>query len=131
VDRIAVDCCTSDGFLSGRWAQEFVLYAAAEKDGPWTRLGNYRLANRPGPQTFGFRPMEARLVRLDISSNHGSDKYVELGEVRIYRTKPVDDPIIQLASRCQSLVEDLRKYRDEVRAAAEAAPAPSPAAAGP
>ncbi len=130
VDRIALDCATADGFLSGRWAQHFEVHAALTTDGPWVRTGRFRLANRPGTQTFDFRPIEAKLVRLVITSNHGSDKYVELGEVRVYQTRPVSDLIIQLASRWQGLVEDLRRYRDEQRAAREPEVGETPAAAG-
>ncbi|MFQ6131545.1 MAG: discoidin domain-containing protein [Armatimonadota bacterium] len=114
INEVVIDAATVDGFLSGRWANRFEVHVTA--DTPTTgyrRMGQFRLANRPGPQHFEFQSTEAKYVRIRILSNQGSDKYVELGEIGIYRAQTVTDPIVQITSRWEVLLQELMRYRDE------------------
>ncbi|MFQ6097653.1 MAG: peptidylprolyl isomerase [Armatimonadota bacterium] len=133
IDRIVVDPTTIDGYLSGRWLNTFELqvttgrpiesYAPEElqarltppPDAEWKTVGRFSLQNRPAPQTFTFNSCEARYVRIRALSNQGSDKFVEAGEIEIFECIIPRDPVIQIASRWESLVEELRRYRDSVK----------------
>ncbi|MHB8996073.1 MAG: hypothetical protein ACYC63_12575 [Armatimonadota bacterium] len=116
ISRVVFDPTTIDPPLIGRAARDFELYASATtKDGPWALIKRGQLLNKPIKQTFDFLPVEARYLRLSINSNWGSDRFVELGEVECYEAIAGNDAIDQLIVRMESLLGDLKRYRDSVK----------------
>jgi peptidyl-prolyl cis-trans isomerase B (cyclophilin B) len=131
IDRVVIDPTTIDGYLAGRWLNRFEVdvttgrpieaYTPEELQGrlapppaaEWKSVGEFALQNRPAAQTFTFNSAEARYVRIRALSNQGSDKFVEAGEIEIYETIIPRDPIIQITSRWENLVDELRQYRDQ------------------
>lgn len=143
ISRLVMDPTTVDSVLIGRGAKDFELYASiTTPNGPWALVKRGQLLNKPIKQTFDFLPVEARYLRLVITSNHGSDRYVQLGEVEAYEAIAGNDMLDSLIVRMESLLTDLKRYRDSVKlnqpifpelggGAAAPAPAPAPAAPGP
>jgi len=116
ISRLVLDPTTIDPPLIGRAAKDFELYASATtKDGPWALVKRGQLLNKPLKQTFDFLPVEARYLRLMITSNWGSDRFVELGEVECYEAIAGDGSLDQLIIRMESLLQDLKRYRDSVK----------------
>jgi len=116
ISRIVLDPTTIDPPLIGRAARDFELYASATtKDGPWALVKRGQLLNKPIKQTFDFLPVEARYLRLMITSNWGSDRFVELGEVECYEAIAGDGALEGLIVRMESLLQDLKRYRDSVK----------------
>lgn len=116
VTRVVIDPTTVDPPVIGRWARDFELYASAtSKDGPWALVKGGRLLNKPIRQTFDFLPVEARYLKLVITSNWGSDRFVELGEVECYEALAGEDTLDQLIIRFENLLRDLKRYRDSVK----------------
>jgi hypothetical protein len=116
ISRVVFDPTTIDPPLIGRAARDFELYASATtKDGPWALIKRGQLLNKPIKQTFDFLPVEARYLRLSINSNWGSDRFVELGEVECYEAIAGNDSLDQLIVRMESLLGDLKRYRDSVK----------------
>ncbi|MGE5530608.1 MAG: hypothetical protein ACM3VW_00655 [Bacteroidota bacterium] len=116
ISRVVFDPTTIDPPLIGRAARDFELYASATtKDGPWALIKRGQLLNKPIKQTFDFLPVEARYLRLSINSNWGSDRFVELGEVECYEAIAGNDAMDQLIVRMESLLGDLKRYRDSVK----------------
>lgn len=143
ISRIVIDPTTIDPPIIGRWARDFELYVSTTtKDGPWVMVDSGRLLNKPITQTFDFLPVEARYLRLTITSNWNSNRFVELGEVECYEAIANDDALDQLIIRLSNLLQDLKRYRDSVRmnqplhpglkpAASVVPPKPSPTATAP
>jgi len=70
------------------------------------------LRNEKQRQEFYFIPTEARFVKLRILSNHGSDRYVALGEFEVYEATHGIAVLDQLIARLEQLLVDLKRYRD-------------------
>ncbi len=136
ISRVVIDPTTDDPDFLGRWAKDFrILVSTTSKAGPWKLVGTHVLMRTPIPQTFDFAPTEARYVKIEITSNWGSDYCVELGEVEVYEAIVGDDALDQLIGRLESLLLDLKRYRDSRRYQQEQAtrgaattPTPPPAA---
>lgn len=143
ISRVVIDPTTIETPLIGRGAKDFELYVSpTTPDGPWALVKRGQLLNKPMKQTFDFIPAEARYLRLVITSNHGSDRFVQLGEVECYEAIAGDETLDQLIVRMENLLQDFKRYRDsikmnqpiypEVRPAPGSTPAPAtPAAPGP
>lgn len=145
LSRLVIDPTTVDPTLIGRGAKDFELYASiTTSNGPWALVKRAQLMNKPFKQTFDFLPTEARYLRLVILTNWGSDRDVQLGEVEAYEAIAGDDMIDGLIVRMESLLTDLKRYRDSVKmnqplypelrtvpGAATPAPATTPVAPGP
>lgn len=113
ISRIVIDPTTDDPSFIGRWVQDFTLEASVtDANGPWKTIGRYKVVNRAVKQTFDFPPTEARYIRLLLTSNHGSDKCVEMGEVEIYEAIVPAEELDRLIIRMENLLEDLKRYRD-------------------
>lgn len=113
INRIVIDPTTPDGPLPGRWINEFELFVSDKyPDGEWKFVMHGAVRNEPRPQTFYFTPVEGRYVLLRILSNHGSDRYVSLGEVEIYEAVPAIGMLDQLIARLEQLLRDLKQYRE-------------------
>lgn len=113
ISRIVIDPTTDDPPLIGRWVQGFTLQTSTtDPKGPWKTIGMYAVVNRPVKQTFDFPPTEARYVRILVTSNHGSDRTVEMGEVEIYEAIVPGEQLSQLIIRLENLLDDLKRYRD-------------------
>lgn len=115
ITRIVLDPTTVDPPVIGRGARDFELYVSTTtKDGPWALVKSGRLLNKPLRQTFDFLPVEARYLKLVITSNWGSDRFVELGEVECYEAIAGEQVLDQLIIRLENLLRDLKRYRDSV-----------------
>ncbi len=113
IGRIVIDPTTADPLVIGRWARNItVAVSTATPDGPYQPVGRFLVVNKPIKQAFDFPATEAKYVRLLITSNHGSDKCVELGEVEIYEAIVAQSSLDQLIVRLENLLTDLKKYRD-------------------
>lgn len=113
ISRIVIDPTTDDPLLIGRWIQGFTLQTSVTgPNGPWKTVMRRLVVNIPVKQTFDFPPSEARYVRLLITSNHGSDRTVEMGEVEIYEAIVPSEQLDELIIRLENLLNDLKRYRD-------------------
>ena len=113
VSRIAIDPTTADPSFIGRWAKDIEIQVSnTTQDGPWKNVGRFQLVNKPIKQSFDFPPVEARYVKLTIRSNFGSDRCVEMGEFEAYEAIVGDDNLDQLIMRLETLLNDLKHYRD-------------------
>ncbi len=113
ISRIAIDPTTDDPPLIGRWVQGVTLQVSTtSKDGPWMTIGKFLVVNRSVKQTFDFPPTEARYVRVLITSNHGSDRCVQMGEFEVYEAIVPGEQLNELIIRLENLLTDLKRYRD-------------------
>lgn len=113
IGRIVIDPTTPDPLFIGRWVRNIrVEVSTTSPDGPYQTVGRFLVVNKPLKQAFDFPATEAKYVRLVITSNHGSDKCVEMGEVEIYEAITPTDTLDQLIIRLENLLQDLKKYRD-------------------
>lgn len=116
VSRVVVDPTTDDPEFLGRWVRNIRISVSTESpDGPYTPVGTYLVVRRGIKQSFDFSPVEAKWVKLDITSNWGSDLCVEMGEFEVYEAIVGDDMLDQLITRLTTLLDDLKKYRDSQR----------------
>ncbi|MCD6361050.1 MAG: discoidin domain-containing protein [Armatimonadetes bacterium] len=136
ISRVVIDPTTDDPDFLGRWAKDIkIQVSTTTEEGPWKTVGSYLLMRKPFPQTFDFVPAEARFVKIVITGNWGSDFCVELGEVEVYEAIVGDDVLDQLISRLESLLMDLKRYRDskryhQVQSTTEAVTTPTAPATG-
>jgi len=113
IDSAVVDTRTRDPWGMMRGAREIEIATSIDKpDGPWKSLGRWELALEPGPRLLRFPSAEALWVRLTVLSNHGSDRYVQLGEFGVYRLSPDVDPLGSLALEFENLLTNLKRYRE-------------------
>jgi hypothetical protein len=113
ISRIAIDPTTADPSFIGRWAKNFEIQVSnTTKEGPWKNVGRFELVNKPIKQSFDFPPVEARYVKLLITTNQGSDRCVEMGEFEAYEAIVGDDSLDQVIIRLENLLNDLKHYRD-------------------
>ncbi|MFO7945504.1 MAG: discoidin domain-containing protein [Armatimonadota bacterium] len=113
VSQVVFDPVTEDPALLGRWAKDFEIYVSnTTPDGPWAMVKSGRLLNEPIKQSFKFPPVECRYMKIVITSNWMSDQFVELGEVEVYEAIATGDTLDQLIIRLESLLQDLKRYRD-------------------
>jgi hypothetical protein len=88
IGKIVVDPVTADPAWLRRWAKNFdILVSNTTPDGAYNLIDSYELAGAYLPNGQGFEfahPVEARYVKLRITSNQGSDKFTELGEFEVY-----------------------------------------------
>jgi len=118
IDSIVVDPATADSYIIGRAAKGFELFTSiGAPSGSWHLAGRFSLMNRPSPQAFAFTATEARWVMIRLMSNHGSDKFVEMGEVEIYEAMIPQEPLTQIVSQGENVIRELKQYREELRAA--------------
>ncbi|MFP3904966.1 MAG: discoidin domain-containing protein [Armatimonadota bacterium] len=113
VSQVVFDPVTEDPAILGRWAKGFEIYVSnTTPDGPWAMVKSGHLLNEPIKQSFKFPPVECRYMKIVITSNWMSDQFVELGEVEVYEAIATGDTLDQLIIRLESLLEDLKRYRD-------------------
>ncbi len=119
IDRVRLDPRTTDPALIGRHAKQFNLYVlGADENAQWEQIGSYELVLDPGstqppiPQTFSFAPVEARRIKLSITSNYGSDKYCELGEFEVYEANITSSELQHLVDQLEQQLADLKTLRD-------------------
>ncbi len=116
ISRVVIDPTTTESTLIGRGARDFEVYVSATTaDGPWALVKRGQLVNKPLKQTFDFIPVEARYLRLVITTNWGSDRWVQLGEVECYEAIAGEGTLDQLIVRMENLLQDLKRYRDSVK----------------
>ena len=113
ISRIVVDPTTDDPAIIGRWVQGMTVQVSSTTDkGPWTEIGKYVVVNRAVKQTFDFPPTEAKYVRVLVTSNHGSDRCVEMGEFEVYEAIVAGDQLDNLIIQLENLLADFKRYRD-------------------
>ncbi|HEY3397815.1 MAG TPA: discoidin domain-containing protein [Armatimonadota bacterium] len=113
ISRVVIDPTTDDPPIIGRWSQGVTVQTSTtDKNGPWTTVGRFLVVNRPVKQTFDFPPTEARYIRLLITSNHGSDRSTEMGEVEAYEAIIPGEQLDELIVRMENVLNDLKRYRD-------------------
>lgn len=113
ISRIVIDPTTADPSVIGRWVRDVkVEVSTTSPEGPYRTVKRCLLLNKALKQPFDIPPTEAKYVRLVITSNHGSDKCVEMGEVEIYEAITPENALDQLIIRLENLLADLKQYRD-------------------
>ena len=116
ISRVVVDPTTDDPEWLGRWARNIRVSVSTEgPDGPYKRVGSYVVVRRAIKQSFDFAPVEAEWIRLEITSNWGSDYTVGMGEFEVYEAIVGDDHLDQLITRLNTLLDELKRYRDSQR----------------
>ncbi len=111
--RIVIDPATDDPLFIGRWVRDVELQVSTTTpEGPYKTVGRFLVVNKPIEQHFDFLPVEARYIRLLITSNHGSDKCVEMGEVEIYEAIVGDSALDDVIVRLENLLQELKQLRD-------------------
>lgn len=116
ITRVVVDPTTDDPEWLGRWVKNMrVLVSTEGPDGPFKRVGSYVVVRRAIKQSFDFTPVEAEWVRVEITSNWGSDHSVGMGEFEVYEAIVGDDVLDQLIMRLNNLLDELKSYRDSQR----------------
>lgn len=116
ISRAVIDPTTDDPEWLGRWVKNVRISVSTEGvDGPYKSVGSYVVVRQGIKQTFDFTPVEARWIKLDITSNWGSDYCVGLGEFEVYEAIVGDDVLDQLISRLDTLLTELKRYRDSQR----------------
>ena len=114
ISRLVIDPTTADPSFIGRAARYIkVEVSTTTPDGPYKLAARILVDNRPVKQAFDLvTPVEAKHVRLVITSNHGSDKCVEMGEVEIYEAIAGEHTLDQLIVQLENLLAALKEYRD-------------------
>lgn len=113
ISRVVIDPTTDDPPFIGRWVQGITLQVSSTtKEGPWMTVGRFLVVNRPVKQTFDFPPVEARYLRVLITSNHGSDRCVEMGEIEVYEAIVPAEQLDELIIRLENVLNDLKRFRD-------------------
>ena len=143
ISRVVIDPVTDDPAEIGRWFKSFAVQVSNDnaESGPWKTVGRFLVVNRPVRQTFDFPPTEAKYVRILVSANQGSDRFVEAGEVEVYEAIVPGEQLDDLIIRLENLLEDLKHYRDSqvyqrqqaqsTTPAGSETPAPAPVPTGP
>jgi hypothetical protein len=114
IDSAVVDTRTRDPWGMMRGAREIEISTSieAKEEGPWKSLGRWELPLEPEPHLLRFPSAEARWVRLTVLSNHGSDRYVQLGEFGVHRLWPDVDPLGGLTLEFENLLTNLKRYKE-------------------
>ncbi|MGI5819218.1 MAG: discoidin domain-containing protein [Armatimonadota bacterium] len=116
ISRVVVDPTTDDPEWLGRWVKNIRISVSTEgADGPYRTVGSYVVVRQGIKQTFDFTPVEAQWIKLEITSNWGSDYGVGMGEFEVYEAIVGDDVLDQLISRLDTLLTELKRYRDSQR----------------
>lgn len=115
INKVVLDTTTPDWIFVGRAARDFEVWVSTESpDGPFKLVLIGTLRNEKKRQEFYFTPVEARFVKLRIMSNHGSDRYVSLGEFEVYEATHGIAVLDQLIARLEQLLADLKRYREQL-----------------
>ncbi|MCS7186247.1 MAG: SUN domain-containing protein [Armatimonadetes bacterium] len=115
INKVVLDPTIPDPTFIGRATRDFEIWVTADPDpekATWKLVLIGTLRNEKQRQEFYFIPSEARFVKLRILSNHGSDRYVALGEFEVYEATHGIAVLDQLIARLEQLLVDLKRYRD-------------------
>ncbi len=115
INKVVLDPTIPDPTFIGRAARDFEVWVTTDPDpdkATWKLVLIGTLTNEKKRQEFYFIPTEARFVKLRILSNHGSDRYVALGEFEVYEATHGIAVLDQLIARLEQLLADLKRYRD-------------------
>jgi hypothetical protein len=113
ISRVVIDPTTDDPEWLGRWVKNVRILVSTEgQDGPYTTVGTYVVVRQGIKQTFDFTPREAEWVKVEMTSNWGSDYCVGMGEFEVYEAIVGDDVLDQLITRLDTLLMELKRYRD-------------------
>ena len=129
INRVRLDPRTLDHPDIGRWARDVEVLATSNTNpsGPYVRVGGpWRLLRIPRAQTFEFDAIEARYVKLRITSNWGSDRCTELGEFEVYEAHIGANELDEIIGRFRQSVRDLMRLRDTVVGTRPEQPAATP-----
>jgi hypothetical protein len=117
INKVVLDPTIPDPTFVGRAARDFEIWVTTDTDpekATWKLVLIGTLRNEKQRQEFYFIPVEARFVKLRILSNHGSDRYVALGEFEVYEATQGIAVLDQLIARLEQLLADLKRYRDQL-----------------
>ncbi len=117
INKVVLDPTIPDPTYIGRAARDFEVWVTTDPDPEtknWKLVLIGTLRNEKRRQEFFFLPAEARFVKLRLLSNHGSDRYVALGEFEVYEATHGIAVLDQLIARLEQLLADLRRYRDQL-----------------
>ncbi|MCS7254801.1 MAG: discoidin domain-containing protein [Armatimonadota bacterium] len=115
INKVVINPTTPDSPLPGRWINEFELFVSDRyPTNNWKFVMHGAVRNEPRPQSFYFTPVEAKYVLIRVLSNHGSDRFVSMGEIEIYEAIPAVGILDQLIARLEQLLRELKQYRDTV-----------------
>ncbi|MCX7643005.1 MAG: SUN domain-containing protein [Armatimonadetes bacterium] len=115
INKVVLDPTIPDPTFIGRATRDFEIWVTTDHDpdkATWKLVLIGTLRNEKRRQEFFFIPSEARFVKLRILSNHGSDRYVALGEFEVYEATHGIAVLDQLIARLEQLLVDLKRYRD-------------------
>lgn len=115
INKVVIDPTIPDPTFIGRAARDFEIWVTTDSNpetANWKLVLIGTLRNEKRRQEFYFLPTEARFVKLRIMSNHGSDRYVALGEFEVYEATHGIAVLDQLIARFEQLLADLKRYRD-------------------
>ncbi len=112
IGGVQLDPRTHDPQIIGRWVRNFAIeVSVTTPEGPWQRVESFELINVPRVQGFPFSaPVRAKYVRLVITSNHGSDSRVSLGEFEVFEALVGDDELTQVITGLEQELERLERY---------------------
>jgi hypothetical protein len=112
IGAVRLDPRTHDPQIIGRWVRNFAIeVSVTTPEGPWQRVESFELINVPLPQEFPFSaPVRAKYVRLVITSNHGSDSRVSLGEFEVFEALVGDDELTRVIAGLEEQLEQLERY---------------------
>ncbi|MER3501990.1 MAG: hypothetical protein C4295_11075 [Candidatus Fervidibacterota bacterium] len=117
INKVVLDPTIPDPTFIGRAARDFEVWVTTNPNpdtAQWKLALIGTLRNEKRRQEFYFLPTEARYVKLRILSNHGSDRYVALGEFEVYEATHGLAVLDQLIARLEQLLADLKRYRDQL-----------------
>ncbi len=112
VGAVQLDPRTHDLQIIGRWVRNFKIQVSiTAEDGPWQPVDSFELMNVPRPQKFVFSaPVRAKYLRLLITSNHGSDSRVSLGEFEVFEALVGEDELTRIIAGLEEQFERLKRF---------------------
>jgi len=129
IDRVRLDPRTTDPPLIGRHVKAFsVEVMGPEANAKWERVGSYELfvdtrqTQPPFEQTFRFDPVEAKLVKLQVTANYGSDSCCELGEFEVFAARITGTDLDGVIGQLEQQLRDLKALREKQHAPTVARP---------
>ena len=133
VAAVAIDLQTRNS--KDHWAKDVEIWTSMdEADASFSKVGQKTLADEPGDQTISITPVQARFVKVRITSDWGAKDGVQVGRVKVIEgTRPGYKSMLDRNPDLSALVkgEPLEKiFKPE--GGADAAPTPkAPGPAGP
>ncbi|MBI4816596.1 MAG: hypothetical protein HY791_10070, partial [Deltaproteobacteria bacterium] len=94
-DSPLIDRVVLTGDASERSLDAFSVSVSETESGPFTTVTSGNLEQDAAPHEFGFTPIRARYVRLELVSNHGAADQLRLNRLDV-RGRPKQGGIVSL-----------------------------------